>query len=96
MECGASTPPFVSVVMTLKTLVLTLRHTPVLPSHHPLDAPHTMLRRPQCCAPFVFILLVSTPSTCMLVLQTTRDKSINDASWDGSIRLLERREKTRE
>ena len=38
---------------------------------------------------FVFIRLVWTASTCILVLQTTRDKSINYTSWDGSIRLLE-------
>ncbi len=45
---GASTPPFVSVLMPLMIHVLTIRHTPVLGSHHPLDAPHTMFRRPLC------------------------------------------------
>ena len=45
---GASTPPFVTVLMTVKIHVLTIRHTRVLRSHHRLDAPHPMFRRPLC------------------------------------------------
>ena len=52
---GASTPPFVSVLMPLKIHVLTIRHTRVLGSHHPLDAPHPMFRR-RICRPHSSVL----------------------------------------
>ena len=52
---GASTPPFVTVLMTVKIHVLTLRPTPVLGSHHPLDAPRPDLCRTPCHPPFFTI-----------------------------------------
>ena len=93
---GASTPPFVTVLMTVKIHVLTLRPTPVLGSHHPLDAPHPMLRRRQCCAPSSSSdLFGHPPRACWFCKQHGTSRSIRRRGTGLSV-CLDEREKTQE
>ena len=93
---GASTPPFVSGLMTVKMLVLTLRPTHVLGSHHRLDAPHPMLRRRQCCAPSSSSALFGQPPRAYwFCKQHGTSRSITRRGTGLSVCLKER-EKTRE